>query len=79
MTYAITQRKEIDGKKLLCVSKEGLKLEEAEEEKKARDEAAQFSDLCTTAEDALGNKIEKFIVSNHITDFPSVLVTSQLG
>jgi molecular chaperone HtpG len=78
--YAITQLKEFDGKKLVCVSKEGLELEETDEEKKIReDEAAQFNDLCTTVKDALGDKVEKVIVSNRITDSPCVLVTGQFG
>jgi len=78
--YAITQLKEFDGKKLICVSKEGLELEETEEEKKVREEeAAQFNELCTTVKDALGDKVEKVIVSNRITDSPCVLVTGQFG
>jgi len=79
-TNTITQLKEFDGKKLICVSKEGLELEETEEEKKRReDEAAQFNDLCTTVKEALGDKVEKVIVSNRITDSPCVLVTGQFG
>jgi len=78
--YAITQLKEFDGKKLVCVSKEGLELEETEEEKKAREEeAAQFNELCTVVKDALGDKVENVIVSNRITDSPCVLVTGQFG
>jgi molecular chaperone HtpG len=78
--YAITQLKEFDGKKLVCVSKEGLELEETEEEKKAREEeATQFNELCTVVKDALGDKVEKVIVSNRITDSPCVLVTGQFG
>jgi len=78
--YAITQLKEFDGKKLVCVSKEGLELEETEDEKKAREaENASFNDLCTTVKDALGDKVEKVIVSNRITDSPCVLVTGQFG
>ncbi|KAL0947041.1 hypothetical protein HGRIS_013185 [Hohenbuehelia grisea] len=78
--YAITQLKEFDGKKLVCVSKEGLELEETEEEKKAREEeVTEFQELCTTVKDALGDKVEKVIVSNRITDSPCVLVTGQFG
>ncbi|KAJ7470634.1 heat-shock protein 90 [Mycena latifolia] len=78
--YAITQLKEFDGKKLICVSKEGLELEETEDEKKAREtEAAEFNELCTTVKDALGDKVEKVVVSNRITDSPCVLVTGQFG
>jgi len=78
--YAITQLKEFDNKKLVCVSKEGLELEETEEEKTAREaEAAQFDDLCKAVKDALGDKVEKVVVSNRITDSPCVLVTGQYG
>ncbi|KAJ3486595.1 hypothetical protein NLI96_g4124 [Meripilus lineatus] len=78
--YAVTQLKEFDGKKLICVSKEGLELEETEEEKKAREEeATQFEDLCKTVKDALGDKVEKVVVSNRISDSPCVLVTGQFG
>jgi len=69
--YAITQLKEFDGKKLICVSKEGLELAETEEEKKARDATVtEFTDLCTAV---------KVVVSNRITDSPCVLVTGQFG
>lgn len=78
--YAITQLKEFDGKKLVCVSKEGLELEETEDEKKAREaEASEYAELCTTVKDALGEKVEKVVVSNRITDSPCVLVTGQFG
>ncbi|KAK0197232.1 heat-shock protein 90 [Armillaria mellea] len=78
--YAITQLKEFDGKKLVCVSKEGLELEETEEEKKQREsEAASFEELCKVVKEALGDKVEKVIVSNRITDSPCVLVTGQFG
>ncbi|KAF5351588.1 hypothetical protein D9758_007261 [Tetrapyrgos nigripes] len=78
--YAITQLKEFDGKKLICVSKEGLELEETEDEKKAREaEEAEFKELCTVVKEALGDKVEKVVVSNRITDSPCVLVTGQFG
>jgi molecular chaperone HtpG len=78
--YAITQLKEFDSKKLICVSKEGLELEETEDEKKAReDKAKQFKDLCRAIKDALGDKVERVVVSNRITDSPCMLVTGQFG
>jgi len=78
--YAITQLKEFDNKKLVCVSKEGLELEETEEEKSAREaEATSFDDLCKAIKDALGDKVEKVVISNRIVDSPCVLVTGQFG
>ena len=78
--YAITQLKEFDSKKLICISKEGLELEETDEEKKAWEaENAEFADLCSAVKEALGDKVEKVIISNRITDSPCVLVTGQFG
>ena len=54
--YAVTQLKEFDGKKLVCVTKEGLKLEETDDEKKATEaKATQFEDLCKTIKEVLGD------------------------
>merc|ERR1711964_661518 len=78
--YAVTQLKEFEGKKLVSVSKEGLELEETEEEKKQREEeATKFEGLTKSIKDILGDKVEKVTVSNRIVGSPCVLVTGQFA
>eukprot|EP00197_Chlamydomonas_leiostraca_P005532 CAMPEP_0202866544 /NCGR_PEP_ID=MMETSP1391-20130828/7899_1 /ASSEMBLY_ACC=CAM_ASM_000867 /TAXON_ID=1034604 /ORGANISM="Chlamydomonas leiostraca, Strain SAG 11-49" /LENGTH=701 /DNA_ID=CAMNT_0049546503 /DNA_START=101 /DNA_END=2206 /DNA_ORIENTATION=+ len=78
--YAVQQLKEYDGKKLVCCTKEGLKFDETEDEKKAREElASSFEPLCRIIKDILGDKVEKVLVSDRIVDSPCVLVTGEYG
>jgi molecular chaperone HtpG len=78
--YAVQQLKEFDGKKLVNCSKEGLKLGETEDEKKKmEEEKAAYEGLCKVIKEVLGDKVEKVITSNRITDSPCVLVTSEHG
>lgn len=78
--YAVQQLKEYDGKKLISVTKEGLDLNETEEEKKAREEEkAKFEPLCKLMKDVLGDKVEKVVVGTRISDSPCVLVTGEYG
>jgi molecular chaperone HtpG len=78
--YAVQQLKEYDGKKLTCCTKEGLDLEETEDEKKKREEEkARFEPLCKLMKDVLGDKVEKVQVGYRIEDSPCVLVTSEHG
>eukprot|EP00983_Pelagomonas_calceolata_P022878 719952-Pelagomonas_calceolata.AAC.1 len=66
------------GKKLVSVTKEGLKLDETEEEKKAHEERkSQFQPLCTLMKDILGDKVEKVVVSERLVDSPCILVGSK--
>ncbi|CAO3651382.1 unnamed protein product [Mucor hiemalis] len=78
--YATTQLKEYEDKKLVCITKEGVEIEEDEEEKKAREEEAkEYEGLLKTIKDILGEKVEKVILSNMLTDSPCVLTTGQFG
>lgn len=78
--YVVQQLKEYDGKKLVSVTKEGLELEETEEEKKAKEEKkAAFEPLCKLMKDILGDRVEKVVVGDRIVDSPCVLVTGEYG
>merc|ERR1711924_538043 len=60
--YCVQQLKEYDGKKLVSVTKEGLKFEESEEEKRAWEElTADFEPLCKLMKEILGDKVEKVV------------------
>eukprot|EP00307_Rebecca_sp_RCC1486_P006498 CAMPEP_0119406320 /NCGR_PEP_ID=MMETSP1335-20130426/690_1 /TAXON_ID=259385 /ORGANISM="Chrysoculter rhomboideus, Strain RCC1486" /LENGTH=709 /DNA_ID=CAMNT_0007430393 /DNA_START=61 /DNA_END=2190 /DNA_ORIENTATION=+ len=78
--YAVQQLKEYDGKKLVSVTKEGLKFDETEEEKKAFEELkSEFEPLCTLMKEILGDKVEKAVVSERVTESPCCLVTGEYG
>merc|ERR1711915_388882 len=78
--YAIGQLKEYEGKKLVSATKEGLKLEESEDEKKKKEELkAKFEGLCKVVKDILGDKVEKVVVSDRVVDSPCCLVTGEYG
>jgi len=78
--YAMQQLKEFDGKKMVSITKEGLKLDETEEEKKKQEEIkASFEALCKTMKEILGEKVEKVVVSDRIVNSPCILVTGEHG
>ncbi|KAJ0801916.1 Heat shock protein 83 [Helianthus annuus] len=60
--------------------KQGLKLEETEDEK-AKQEALKekFEGLCKVMKDVLGDKVEKVVVSDRVVDSPCCLVTGEYG
>lgn len=78
--YVIQQLKEFDGKKLKNCTKEGLDLEETEDEKKKMEEQkTAFEPLCALIKEVLGDKVEKVLVGKRIEDSPCVLVTGEHG
>jgi len=78
--YAMQQLKDYDDKKFCCLSKEGLKFDETDEEKKKREEEkASYEALCKTIKEILGDKVEKVILSDRIVSSPCVLVTGEYG
>jgi len=78
--YAVQQLKEFEGKKLLNATKEGLQLDEDDDEKKAFEEAkAKAEGLCKLMKEVLDDKVEKVVVSNRLADSPCCLVTGEYG
>jgi len=66
--YCVQQLKEFEGKKLLSATKEGLEMEEDEDE-----------GLCKLMKEVLDDKVEKVVVSNRLADSPCCLVTGEYG
>merc|ERR1719440_342542 len=78
--YAVQQLKEFEGKKLVCATKENLKLAETEEEKKSFEELkAATEGLCKLMKEILDDKVEKVVVSNRLEQAPCCLVTGEFG
>ncbi|BBN13819.1 molecular chaperone HtpG [Marchantia polymorpha subsp. ruderalis] len=78
--YAVQQLKDYDGHKLVSATKEGLKLEDTEENLKKKEEIkARFESLCKVMKEILGEKVEKVLVSDRIVDSPCCLVTGEYG
>ncbi len=74
--YSIQQIKDFEGKQLVDVTKEGLKLDDT----KKKDEAEEdFKKLCKHIKEILGDKVEKVIVSKRELETPCVLTTGQMG
>jgi molecular chaperone HtpG len=78
--YAVQQLKDFDDKKLVCATKEGLDLEDSEEEKARKEEEKKaFENLCKKVKEVLGDKIEKVVLSNRVVNSPCCLVTGEFG
>jgi len=78
--YAVQQLKEYEGKKLISATKEGLAMEESEDEKKTFEEQkAACEGLCKLMKEVLDDKVEKVVVSGRLADSPCVLVTGEYG
>merc|ERR1712157_555643 len=78
--YCVQQLKEYDGKDLTCITKEGVKLPEDEEEAKAFEEKkTKFEPLCKVVKDILDKNIEKVAISNKLVQSPCCIVTAQFG
>ncbi|KAJ2765608.1 Hsp90 chaperone hsp82 [Coemansia nantahalensis] len=78
--YAVQQLKDYEGKELKSVSKEGLEFEDDEEDKqKLEEQKKELEPLCATVKEILGDKVEKVVVTDLISESPCVILTGQFG
>mgnify|MGYP003648625263 CR=1 FL=1 len=78
--YCIQQLKEYDGKKLINVTKEGIDFEETDEEKEQWQELVKSHESLTKyIKSTLGDKVEKVVLSQRMTESPCILVTGEFG
>jgi molecular chaperone HtpG len=78
--YAVQQLKEYENKKLVSATKEGLKMNETEDEKKQFEEdKAKVEGLCKLMKEVLDDKVDKVITSSRLSNSPCVLVTGEYG
>merc|ERR1712022_77557 len=70
--YAVQQLKEYEGKKLISATKEGLAMEETDDEKKKfEEEKAKTEGLCKLMKEVLDDKVDKVVLSARLRDSSS--------
>lgn len=72
--YVMQNLRDYNDKQIVCVTKEGFKLDENEE-----DETDSFKPLCDFIKDTLKSEVEKVILTNKLENTPCVLSTSEYG
>merc|ERR1719460_3058747 len=78
--YTVQHLTEFEGKRLINASREGLKLEEGDKEKKLEDKYKEmFKPLLDFAKDTLGKKVEKVSISKHLVQSPVVVLSADYG
>merc|ERR1719333_134707 len=78
--YTVQHLTEFEGKRLINASREGLKLEEGDKEKKREDlYKEQFKPLLDYIKELLGKKVEKVQISKHLVQSPVVVLSADYG
>merc|ERR1719238_2574210 len=78
--YTVQHLTEFEGKRLINASREGLKLEEGDKDKKREEKYKEmFKPLLDFAKDTLGKKVEKVQISKHLVQSPVVVLSADYG
>lgn len=76
--YIVTQCKDYNNHKLICITKEKLELDEDDKES-FESVKSSFEKVCVFMKDVLGDEVEKVVISNRLDSSPCVLVTNEYG
>merc|ERR1719160_557223 len=78
--YTVQHLTEFEGERLINASREGLKLEEGDKDKKREDQYKEmFKPFLDYAKDTLGKKVEKVAISKHLVQSPVVVLSADYG
>ena len=78
--YVVQQLKDFEDKKLVSITKEGIDIEQTDDEKDTLENLKkEFELVCKKMKDILGNRVEKVVVSDRMKDSPCCLVTGEYG
>merc|ERR1711988_28322 len=78
--YTVQHLTEFEGKRLINASREGLKLEEGDIEKKREEQYKEmFKPLIDFTKEALGKKVENVAISKHLVQSPVVVLSADYG
>uniref|UniRef100_A0A7S4BWV3 Pescadillo homolog n=1 Tax=Chrysotila carterae TaxID=13221 RepID=A0A7S4BWV3_CHRCT len=78
--YTVQHLTEFEGKRLINASREGLKLEEGDKEKKREELYKEmFKPFLDFAKETLGKKVEKVSISKHLVKSPVVVLSADYG
>merc|ERR1711959_347764 len=78
--YTVQHLTEFEGKRLINASREGLKLDEGDKEKRREEKYKDlFKPLLDFAKDTLGKRVEKVAISKHLVQSPVVVLSADYG
>ena len=74
--YCVQQLSEIEGKKLVCITKGDIKFDE---DNLSEETIEKYKDLCELSKGFLEERVDRVILSNKLVNFPCVISTSEFG
>merc|ERR1712216_905562 len=78
--YAVQHLTEYEGKRLINATREGLKLDESDKEKKRVDKYGEiFKPLIDYLKETLGKRVEKVTISQHLVSSPVLVASADYG